>query len=65
MKTRLQNVPFKCNVRRYSESLQDSDLVRRLGEIIAKRMIKFMTERAKAEPEKYAEVRPYGLGFMV
>lgn len=37
------------------ESLQDSDLVRRLGEIIAKRMIKFMTERAKAEPEKYAK----------
>lgn len=37
------------------ESLQDSDLVRRLGEIITKRMIKFLGERAKTEPEKYAE----------
>lgn len=37
------------------ESLQDSDLVRRLGEIITKRMIKFLSERAKSEPEKYAE----------
>uniref|UniRef100_A0A7S0S9I5 Histidine kinase/HSP90-like ATPase domain-containing protein n=1 Tax=Mantoniella antarctica TaxID=81844 RepID=A0A7S0S9I5_9CHLO len=37
------------------ESLQDSDLVRRLGEIITRRMIKFLGERAKKEPERYAE----------
>lgn len=37
------------------ESLQDSDLIRRLGDIIAKRVIKFLGERAKREPEKYAE----------
>ena len=37
------------------ESLQDSDLIRRLGDIIAKRMIKHLTEQAKKEPEKYAE----------
>ena len=30
------------------ESLQDSDLVRRLGEIIAKRIIKFLVERARS-----------------
>ena len=36
------------------ESLQDSDLIRRLGDIIAKRVIKFLGERAKREPKKYA-----------
>ena len=40
------------------ESLQDSDLIRRLGDIITKRMLKFLGERAKKEPEKY--VKWYG-----
>ena len=37
------------------ESLQDSDLIRRLGDIITKRVLKFLGERAKKEPEKYVE----------
>lgn len=36
------------------ETLQDSALVRKLGEIISKRVIKWLTEKAKKEPENYA-----------
>ncbi|CEF99276.1 Histidine kinase-like ATPase, ATP-binding domain [Ostreococcus tauri] len=35
------------------ESLQDSMLVLRLGQIMAKRVLKFLDEKAKKEPEKY------------
>ena len=35
------------------ETLQDSALVKKLGEIISKRVIKWLTEKAKKEPEKY------------
>ena len=35
------------------ESLQDSMLVMRLGQIITKRVLKFLDEKAKKEPEKY------------
>jgi HSP90 family molecular chaperone len=37
------------------ETPQDSALVRKLGEIVAKRVVKWLAEKAKREPEKYAE----------
>jgi len=35
------------------ESLQDSMLVRKLGQIVTKRVLKFLDEKAKKEPKKY------------
>ena len=35
------------------ESLQDSMLVRKLGQIVTKRVLKFLDEKAKKEPTKY------------
>ena len=35
------------------ENWQDSDLVRRLGDVVARRFVKFLGEKAKREPEKY------------
>ena len=37
------------------ETPQDTVLVRKLGEIVAKRVIKWLTEKAKREPQKYTE----------
>ena len=37
------------------ENWQDSDLVRRLGDVVARRFVKFLGEKAKREPEKYEE----------
>lgn len=45
-----EDVPL--NVSR--ETPQDSALVRRLGEIVARRVIKWLADKAKREPEKYA-----------
>ena len=36
------------------ETPQDSALVRKLGEIVARRVVKWLAEKAKREPEKYA-----------
>lgn len=37
------------------ESMQDSALVRKLGEVMTKRFLKFLEKEAKSDPEKYQE----------
>lgn len=37
------------------ESMQDSALVRKLGEVVSKRLLKHMDKEAEADPKKYAE----------
>ena len=37
------------------ETMQDSALLRKLNEVLTKRVLKWLDEEAKADPEKYAE----------
>ena len=37
------------------ETMQDSDLLRKLGQVLTKRFIKFLNEQAKKQEETYLE----------